>query len=568
MDSRKFLSVSLLTIAGLLLGSCAPAAAPTPTPKAAAPPAAVPTKAPATTAPAPTPTPAAPTASPKAAAETPRYGGVLTTVTDSDAPSLDPQQEIVGAVMNIIAPCYNGIVQADPRDTTKIIPDLAERWEISTSGTVYTFQLQKGVRFHDGAPFTSQDAKSTLERIKNPPRGTKSPRQDYFQAISRIETPDENTLRIVTSYPSASFLSMLSTPWIMVVPKHVVDSEGDMKRVVVGTGPFRFKTLTRGVSARVEKNPDYFIKGRPYLDGVLVYVMPDAFARVAALRAGNIMLIRGTPGIPEAQAKVIEATMPDKIVLDRGPHALNQGLALQTKRAPFTDVRVRQAVAYALDREKAIRLNDGLGVLGGVLPPFWGWGLPKEELDKMPGYGPDKDANLAMAKKLLADAGFPNGFKTVISARQHAGHMPAAVFANAELAKVGIQATIQPFETAAWADLSDRRDFDALTLNMAAELPDPDQLFSRYWLPTSGSNWSNYENPKFMELFEKQARMLDTGERRVMVQEMQRIAMTDSANLVFLWFVRIVPYWVQVKGFAKAPHHFYAARMEHVWLAK
>ncbi|MBI2906777.1 MAG: ABC transporter substrate-binding protein [Chloroflexi bacterium] len=555
-------SMALWLMVGLLL-ACAPASppAPAPTPK----PAPAPTKAPAA---APTVKPAGPAPTPKPAAQ-PTYGGHLTIGSESDPPSLDPHQEAAGAVINIIAPVYNGVVQAGPLDTTKVIADLAEGWEVSADGTAYTFRLHKGVKFHDGAPFTSQDAKYSLERIKNPPAGTRSLRRDFLQVVSKIEAPDGNTLRIILSYPSASFLPMLASPWMMILPKHVVEKEGDMKRAAVGTGPFKFRALTRGVSGRVMKNADYFIKGRPYLDEITVYVVPDSFTRFAALRAGNILLIRGTPGISVAQAKTIEATMPEKIVLQRGPQGLSQGIGLHSRKAPFTDVRVRQAISYALDRDKAVKvIVDGAGIVGGVFPPFWGWGHSEQELAMMPGYGPDKEANVAMAKKLLADAGFPNGFKTSITTRKHPGHEPAAVFANAELGKIGVHSEVQLFETATHTDLRVRGDFEVLSLGIAAALPDPDETLSQYWLPNAGLNATRYENPKFTELYEKQTRTLDVAERKKLVNEMEKVALTDSVNIVYFWYVRIVPHWVQVKGFVKAPHHFYATKMEHVWLAK
>ncbi|MBI2909283.1 MAG: hypothetical protein HYX92_16685 [Chloroflexi bacterium] len=565
------LSVSVLTTAALFGASCAPAAGPAPTraaPVGTAPSAspAAPTARPAAATPA--AKPAAPAPSPKPAAEQPRYGGHLTIGSESDPPSLDPHQEAAGAVINMIAPSYNNVVQADPVDTTKVIPDLAERWEVSDNGTTYTFRLHKGVKFHDGAPFTSQDAKYSLERIKNPPRGVRSLRQDFLQAISKIDAPDADTLRISLSYPSASFLPMLASPWIMVIPRHVVEKEGDMKRVVVGTGPFKFVSMERGVGSRVVKNPDYFIKGRPYVDEISVYVLTDSFTRFAALRTGKILLIRGTPGISVSQAETVKNTMADKIVLQPGPHGLSQAIGLNSRRAPFTDLRVRQAISYAIDRDKAVTFNQGAGVVGGMLPPFWGWGLPKEELSKMPGFGPDKEANVATAKKLLAEAGFPDGFKTSIATRIHPGHQPAAEIANAELAKVGIQVEIKLLETAVHTDLRVRGDFDVLSLNTAAALPDPDETLSQYWLPNAGLNATKFENPKFTELNEKQTRTLDTAERKKLVNEMERVALTDSVNVMYLWYIRVVPLWAQVKGFVKAPHHFYATRMEHVWMTK
>ncbi|MDP2952689.1 MAG: ABC transporter substrate-binding protein, partial [Chloroflexota bacterium] len=254
--------ISVLVILGLLLAACAPAASPTPAP----------------TKPAPTVAPAAPapTAAPAPAAEKPRSGGILTSSFSGDPSSFDSHQERTVLNLAPVAPAYSLLVQNDPADNSKIIPDLAERWEVSPDGKVYTFYIRKGVKFHDGKPATSADVKANFDRIIFPPKGVLSHRKDTLQSVEKLEAPDDYTVRFILKFPHAGFLQMVGNPYNSIFPKHVLEAKGDMKKDIVGTGPFKLKDFNRGVSFELVKNPDYFVPGRPYLDGITFYIIKDA----------------------------------------------------------------------------------------------------------------------------------------------------------------------------------------------------------------------------------------------------------------------------------------------------
>ncbi|MDP2952110.1 MAG: ABC transporter substrate-binding protein, partial [Chloroflexota bacterium] len=239
-----------LLVLGVLLGSCAPAAQPTPAPS----------KTPEVVAP--SPIPARPTPVTTPSGEQPRYGGILKSNNLEDPPHLEFTQVKSAYALQPLNSIYSMLVQNDPQDETKIIPDLAERWEVSPDGKVYTFYLRKEVRFHDGQGLTSADVKVSIERFAWPPKGVISQMQGLFQGLDRIETPDPQTVVFVLKRPQASFLTIIAMPFFIVYPKHILDAKGDMKKDAVGTGPFKLKEYTRGVSFEQVRNPDYFVPGR------------------------------------------------------------------------------------------------------------------------------------------------------------------------------------------------------------------------------------------------------------------------------------------------------------------
>ncbi|MDP2952572.1 MAG: ABC transporter substrate-binding protein, partial [Chloroflexota bacterium] len=284
---RGKLVVLSLVLAALLAAACAPAAAPTPppTPKPAAPAVvSTPTTAPApapTQAPAPTPRPVVtgptPTAAPapQPSGDQPRYGGVLRLSSKEDPIDYDLHQRVSYNDLQPLAPVYSLLLRTNPKDETGVLPDLAERWEISPDGKTYTFFLHKGVQFHDGSPLTSADVKASFDRMRSPPKGVVSVRQAYYKNIDKIETPDDTTVRFTLKQPQGAFLTMVSVPFSVIFPKKLLDQKPDMKKDVMGSGAFVLKEHSRGVQIVVEKNPNYFIKGRPYLDGIIRYVIKD-----------------------------------------------------------------------------------------------------------------------------------------------------------------------------------------------------------------------------------------------------------------------------------------------------
>ncbi|MDP2953404.1 MAG: ABC transporter substrate-binding protein, partial [Chloroflexota bacterium] len=443
---------SVLLITGLVVSACAPAAAPTPAPTQA-PAVATPTPVPDRAAPTPALAPAKPTPAPAftpvalvpaaPSADKPRYGGVLISAVGGDPPGLDPHQESTYAVIMPVGPFYNNLIQYDPLDQKKIVPDLAERWEASGDGLTYTFYLRKGVQWHDGRPFTGEDVKYSLDRIRLKFKGMRtSPRQTNLDSVKEVTVVDPYTVKVALKYASASFIPLVANPWNLILPKHVLEAEGQdaLTRKALGTGPLKFKEFIRGVSLDGVKNPDYFVSGRPYLDGYRTMVIPDKFSMVVALRTGRILLYR-YPGLLPTEAAKLRKELGDEIVIDGQPYLVKHNASPNWRRPPLNDVRVRQALSLASDRKAYWQIiAQGEGLISGPMSQVGSWALPPETLASLPGYAPDREGNLARARKLLEEAGFKDGFRTTITTRADlsSGSIPTAEFLVGAWREIGV----------------------------------------------------------------------------------------------------------------------------------
>src|SRR5213594_4183365 len=283
---------------------------------------------------------------------TPRRGGILLAAIAADAPSLDPHQEQTFATIELVAPLYSTLLQIDPLQYPKIIGDVATEWKIAPDGLAYTFKLHQGIRFHDGSPLTAADVKATYDKVVFPPEGVRSIRKNAYTAIGSIEAPDSSTVVFKLKFPSASLLANLASPWNVIYPKKYLDKDPNyFKTNVVGSGPFKFKNYTRGSSFEGERNPDYFVKDRPYLDGYKFFISPETSVRAAAIRSGRAYIeFRDLPG---AEVDAIRKQLGDKIVVQETPMTGQFGIAINNTVKPFTDVRVRKALTLGLDRYTA-----------------------------------------------------------------------------------------------------------------------------------------------------------------------------------------------------------------------
>ena len=354
---------------------------------------------------------------------TPTPGGVMSLVTSGDPPNFDPFSNTTSYVLHIVAACYNSLLMMDPENPDKIIGDLATGWTQSDDGLSYTFTLVNNAKFHDGKPLTSADVKYTFDIVRDPPEGVVSARKSLLSAISSIDAVDDYTVRFNLSRPSPGLLASLATGWFIVAPKHILEVKGTMADDVIGSGPFRFKEYISGVSYEMERNPDYHVPDRPFLDGLKYYIVPDESTRFAYLRTGQIDLYDGLTG---KDARTAEAEFPDTVKVYSTTSYVGDPFTMNAARTPFDDIRVRKAIAYSINHDEALKvLMDGDGVVGGLLIPG-PWSISAEELAAIPGYGKDVEANRAEARKLLAEAGFPDGFETTLTARKAAGTHEAA----------------------------------------------------------------------------------------------------------------------------------------------
>jgi peptide/nickel transport system substrate-binding protein len=505
------------------------------------------------------------------AAETPRRGGVLLAVIGADPPTLDPHQEGTFATLQVVAPLYSTLLQIDPYSYPKIIGDVATDWKISSDGLTYTFTLRPGIRFHDGSPLAAADVKASYDKIVFPPDGVRSIRKNAYLAISSVEAPDPSTVVFKLKFPSASVLDNLASPWNVIYPKKYLDKDpNQFKTSVMGSGPFKLKSYTRGATFEGERNPDYFVKDRPYLNGYKFFISPETAVRAAAIRSGRAYI--EFRDLPLSEVEAIKRQLGDKVVVQHTPMVGQFGIAINNTIKPFTDVRVRRALTLGLDRYTAGKVLfplTGLKHVGGLMRPGTEWALPPAELEKLPGFWRDAEKSRAEAKKLLAEAGYPNGFKVVLKNRNvKLPYQDFAVFVIQEWRKIGIEAENRPLETAAFImDGRDQGNFELIVSATVEYIDDPDVFLRRYTTGDPG-NLGRYSDPVLDDLFSRQIRALDPAERKKLLVELQKRVLEQAYYMPGLWWTRNVVHWAKVKNYVAPPSHYTNQKLQDVWLSE
>jgi peptide/nickel transport system substrate-binding protein len=505
------------------------------------------------------------------AADAPRRGGVLLAIIGADPPSLDPHQESTFANIELVAPCYSTLLQLDPYHYPKIVGDVATEWKISPDALTYTFKLRQGIRFHDGSPLTAADVKATYDKIVSPPAGVRSVRKKAYTEVQQIETPDPATVVFKLKFPSASLLANLASPWNVIFPKKYLDQDPNyFKTHVLGSGPFKFKHYTRGSTFEGERNPDYVVKDRPYLDGYKFYISPETSVRAAAIRSGRAYV--EFRNLPAADVEAIKKQLGDKVSVQETPMTGQWGIAINNTAKPFNDLRVRKAVALGIDRQtmsKVIGPLTGLKLIGGLMRPGSEWAMPAAELERMPGFGGEAEKNRAEAKKLLAEAGYPNGFPVTLKNRNvKLPYQDFAVFLIQEWRKIGLEVTHRPLETAAWfSDGQDTGNFELIVAPTVEFMDDPDQFLGRY-ATGSTQNWGRFSDPRIDDLFSRQARSLDPAERHKLIKELEKIVLENVYYIPGLWWTRNLVHWTKMKNYVAPPNHYTNQKLQDVWLAE
>ncbi|HEX5529391.1 MAG TPA: ABC transporter substrate-binding protein, partial [Methylomirabilota bacterium] len=254
------------------------------------------------------------------AQDKPRRGGELVFVVPSEPPSYDAHQEETFGLIHPTAPHYNTLMRVDPFDKTgtKPVGDLAESWAISKDGLVYTFKLHKGVKFHDGSEMTSKDVKASYDRIIFPPPGIKSLRKDSYHAVEVVEAPDPYTVRFRLKWAESSFLLNLASPWNWIYKADILAKDQHWyESHIMGTGPFTFVEHIKGSEWVGKRNPNYWDKGKPYLDGYRALFVKSSAQQVAAVRAGRAHIQFRSFSPPERDQLV--SALGDKVTVQESP---------------------------------------------------------------------------------------------------------------------------------------------------------------------------------------------------------------------------------------------------------
>jgi len=510
-----------------------------------------------------------PQASP--AAEQPRYGGELVFAVEAEPPSLDAHRETTFAVLHPFAPFYSTLLKFDQYNYPKVVGDLAESWTVSPDGLVYEFKLRDGVKFHDGTPLTSRDVVATYRKIIFPPQGVVSARQASYSAVESIEAPDSRTVRFKLKYPSASMLTAgFASPWNWIYKADIIEKDPRWyEKNVLGTGAFKFVEYVPGSHVVGKKNEDYFIKGRPYLDGFRAVFMTDRSAMVAAIRSGQVLTNFRTV-FPNERDDLVRA-LGDKVAVQESSWIGTITLVINTEKKPFDDPRVRRALTLAIDRWGGAQYLSQFTFMrwvGGLVRPGGPFAMPESELEKIPGYWRDINKSREEARRLLREAGVPEGFAFTLKNRNIEPYPSLGVFLIDQWRQVGLQVQHQLLETGPWTQDLRSGNFEVTLYSYPGD-DDPDQLLLLFISPDkSPSNYARYRDPVLDDLYQRQSRELDPEKRKQLVWEFERRVLGEMAyQLTTLWWHRIVVHSARLKGWNITPTHFINQDLVDVWLA-
>jgi peptide/nickel transport system substrate-binding protein len=441
-------------------------------------------------------------------AQKPVYGGVLTVAMGVEPPGLDPTTATSAAIPRVVySNILEGLVKID-RDG-KIVPALAKDHKISKDGKEYTFVLKKGVKFHDGTSFDAEDVKFTFDRLMDSQKtGTAHP--EYYTDIDSVQVADSNTVKIRLKNVNSMFLFNLARPDSIMVNSQTVDK---LKTAPIGTGPFRFVEWVRGDRVTLAKFDGYHKKGIPYLEKVTFKFIGDPSAQIASLRAGDIDAI--AYDVSPENALLLEKDPRFKVF--NGYTTTEVILSTNNSRKPFTDVKVRQAMAYAIDRNALIKgAMSGYGTpIGSHMDP----GNPYyTDLTSTYPYNPGK------AKQLLAEAGYPNGFEAVIKLPERFAYAKRSGEIIVDMfSQVGIKLKIELVEWGQWIDrVFKNADFDLTVIGHAEPFDINIYANPKYYF--------RYDNPKFRETLKKAEMEPDPKTRKTLYIALQKMITEDAVN--------------------------------------
>jgi len=515
-------------------------------------------------------------AGPVAAQEKPRYGGELLFAVPSEPPSYDAHREETFGVIHPMAPHYNTLLRIDPLDRTgtKPVGDLAESWSMAKDGRTYTFKLRRGVKFHDGSEMTAKDVKASYDKIIFPPAGVASDRQGQYLVVEAVQAPDPYTVVFRLKWPSASFLASVASPWNWIYKADLLAKDMRWYETnVMGTGPFLFVEHQRGSHWVGKKNPNYWDKGKPYLDSYRAIFIKDSAAQVAAVRAERAHI--QFRGFSPAERDSLVAALGPKITVQESPWDCALLVAINHEKKPFDDKRVRRALTLALDRYQGSQALSRIAIVkevAGVQVPGTPYATPPAELEKLAGYGRDIGKSRAEAKRLLKEAGVPDGFAFTFKNRGvPMPYEPVGVWLIDQWRQVGLNVKQEVIEAAAYyGQVLRPGNFEVAMDFQCGYIVEPDlDLYKFQSKEVSPANYSRYTDKTLDELFVKQSRAGDLEERKRYIREFEKRLVDDEAHYLYtLQWNRIIPHNAKVRGWTITPSHYLNDQLDAVWLAE
>jgi peptide/nickel transport system substrate-binding protein len=512
----------------------------------------------------------------KAPEPNPKSGGVLRVGMPNRAPHFDLHQS--GTIFNLgtMGCMFDNLIRHDPRDSGKtIIPDLAHSWQISKDSKTYTFFLRRDVQFHDGAELTAEDVKATFDRIAKPPSGISIPRSILFKAVSEINAPDKYTVefKLSEARPVNFMMAAIASGWNVIVRKKTLeDNNYNLRKVEVypGTGPFRSVRRVENEIWVMEKNPNYWNKGLPYLDGVEFYhVLPFSPEMASAILSGRVDYVRITDPVTARKAKAT----PGMTTTDYYQSVI-QATWVNNRKKPLDDPRVRRAMHLVLDKPVLVDVVKDVApmMVGGFIYPFSEFATPKEQLSKRLGYQADPTAAVKEARALMAAAGHANGIKGLdYMVREIASFKLWSQAVQAMLSEsLNIECNLRTVVDSVWFDDAKNGNFDLAIGAIVSTLLDPSDYFNAWYGKDGPQNYSFWDNKEFQALVPQIDREVDAEKRQDLIRQAEAIMEQDPPLLPIAW-EKINDIWYNyVKG--HNPYEYFGVydvvRLDTVWLDK
>ena len=511
-----------------------------------------------------------------ALAQSPQSGGILRVYNTTQPPSASIHEESTIATNMPFMAVFNNLVRFDPEKPRNsldtVVGDLAESWAWDPTNTKLSFKLRPGVSWHDGRPFTAKDVQCTWHRLNGIDKENgfrRNPRAIWYENLKEVTIESDTAVTFHLTKRQPSFLAMLASGLSPVYPCHV--SARDMRTKPVGTGPFKFVEFRSNESIKLSKNADYWKKGQPYLDGIEWRIVTSRSTRSLAFIAGEFdmtftaditaaMLRDIQKQAPKAQCSLVPTNVPINILVNR-------------EKPPFDKPEIRKAMSLALDRQAYLDIiSEGKAsiAVNMMAPPEGQWGMPMEELKKLPGYG-DVATQQAEAKKIMESLGYgpSNRLKVKVSTRDFATYKDPAVIFVDQLNKIHFDAEMELVESSIWHNRLVKKDYAVGMNTSGVGIDDPDAVLKGAYACKSEANYTNYCTPEVEKLLEEQSQEIDPVKRKAIVWDIERILAEQVARPIIFHSRSATCWQSNVKGHVHGENSLYNNwRFDTVWLAK
>ena len=515
-------------------------------------------------------------AMPVMAGETPKYGGTLTYMIPADAPpSFDAQREESFATIHSAAPFYSTLIRINPLNpgsTTDIVCDLCTDMPKPTDeGRTYTFKIRDDVKFHNGDELTAEDVAASLNKIAFPPAGTLSPRSTDFMMVDKIEASDEHTVVIHLKFATSAFLPAVADPFNWIYQKKVLEKDIRWyEHNILGSGPFKFAGYEVGQEIKGVRNPDYYHKGLPYLNGFVGIYAPKQAVQLDAIRADRAAT--EFRGFPPAAIDQLKQGVGDQIVIQQYDWNCTVGAWINHQKKPFDDVRVRRALTLAIDRwgsAEGLSKISLMHTVGSLMFPGSPLAPTKAELETIPGFWPDIDKSRAEARRLLKEAGAEGLTFELINRNVDQPYKFLGTWLIDQWGKIGLHVTQQVVPTGPWFAAQRSGEFSVSTGGNCHGIVNP-VIDVQTWLShsISSQNYGYYEDPKEDEIYDKMLNEPDVAKQRALAYEFDKHVLGEEAHYIHTyWWNRIVPLRSYVHGWKIGPSHYTNQDLSTIWLA-